>query len=479
MDINEISSILETAVRLDASDVHLMAFQPPIFRIHGELKAIEAPAFSPQQLEALLTGMLTEPQRLKFQENKELDFSYACLKDYQLRVNFHYSEDNVAAAIRIASVKIKGFEELNLHPVVNELAKARQGIILLSGTAGSGKSTTMSCLLDMINKTRKCKIITIEDPIEYHHNPINSYFIQREVGKDTESFTTAMKYALRQDPDVVSIGEIRDLESIRIALMTAETGHLVITTVHASDAIATLNRIVSMFPLGNRDEILAQLSSNIVAVINQTLLPRKDNLGRILATEIMLGDMPVKNLIRRNDLKEIRAILDSNEREGMHSLEVSLANLYKDGLISYETAQQNIKHHNSEKLKEAMHAKSKKLKFLVFDSDIKEIKLIGTTLMKTYNCEVLYCENGREGITLAQKEKPDVILLNSSLKDMNGYDVAAKVKQLSSTDISMIIMSDNYDLNGFIDAKKAGAKDYVMKTKDFGLILDSINKIYE
>ncbi|MGE0268134.1 MAG: PilT/PilU family type 4a pilus ATPase [Candidatus Omnitrophota bacterium] len=477
MNISEITSVLEYATEKEASDVHLLAHQAPIFRIHGDLTQMEGDHYTPEVLQNLLMNMLSEEQKGIFFKTKELDFSYAFQDKYQLRVNIHYSEGNMAAAIRITPAFIRPYQELNLHPIVKKLAQTRKGIIFLSGTAGSGKSTTMNCIIDMINQERKCKIITIEDPIEYHHKSKQSYFIQREVGKDTESFTNALKYALRQDPDVVCIGELRDLESMRIALTTAETGHLVITTIHASDSIGTLNRIVSVFPMGFREEILAQLASNVVAIIYQTLLPRKDDNKRILATEIMLGTMAVQNLIRRNDFKEIRGLLDAGETEGMYSLEICLANLYKDDLISYETASENANYQHCQKLKEALNSKNKKLKFVILDQNVNEIKLMGNALMKTYKGEVLFSETLKEGQLLIQQEQPDVVVLSTHLKDMSGFEACKKIKGIKDVKAKLIMISASYQPSYSVDASNAGADDFVVKTQDYQLLTGAINKL--
>ena len=478
MDITNINSILEEAASKAASDIHLLANHPPIFRIHGDLRPTQYAAYTPEQLQTLLLGLVDEDQKQQFLKVKELDFSYPYKDQYQLRINLHFSEGNMAAAIRITPATIRSYQELNLNPIVEKLAQTHRGIIILSGTAGSGKSTTMNCIIDMINRTRKSKIVTIEDPVEFHHKSNQSFFIQREVGKDTESFTNALKYALRQDPDVVYLGEIRDLESIRIALTTAETGHLVITTVHASDAIGTLDRIVSVFPTGTRDEILSQLASNIVAVIYQVLIPQKDKEERILATEIMLGTMAVKNLIRRNDFKEIRGLLDACETEGMHSLEVTLAQLYKDGKITYETAKERANYQHCQKLKEALNAKSQKLKFVIVDHNKNEIKLIGQALMNLYQGEVLFAEGAKEGQPLIDNEKPDVVICGTHLKDMDGFDFCRRLKTSGDINLKVIMISPSFQASYATEAADAGANDFVVKTQDYRLLTDAIDKVF-
>ncbi|MCK4882460.1 MAG: PilT/PilU family type 4a pilus ATPase, partial [Candidatus Omnitrophica bacterium] len=279
MALHDIKSIIELAVQQNASDIHLYPKKPPILRINGQLTPMDIAAFQPEDLKQILLGILNDNQRNTFLENKELDFSYSGIEGHQCRINLHFGEKMVAANIRITPKKISTREELKLPPMIDELCQKRQGLIILSGVAGSGKSTTLTYMIDFINRERKCKIIIIEDPIEYYHDSNQSLILQREVGIDTNTFATALKYAFRQDPDVVVVGEMRDLESISMALTAAETGHLVLTTAHAPDATETINRIIDVYPSGYRDQILIQLSRNLVGVISQNLIPRKDEKG--------------------------------------------------------------------------------------------------------------------------------------------------------------------------------------------------------
>ncbi|MBZ0167698.1 MAG: response regulator, partial [Candidatus Omnitrophica bacterium] len=242
--------------------------------------------------------------------------------------------------------------------------------------------------------------------------------------------------------------------------------------------IGTLDRIVSVFPVGSRDEILSQLASNIVAVIYQVLIPQKDQAERILATEIMLGTMAVKNLIRRNDFKEIRGLLDACETEGMHSLEISLARLYKDERITYETAKDSANYQHCQKLKEALNAKSKKLKFVVIDHNKNEIKLIAQALMNLYQGEILFSESAKEGTTLVETEKPDVVIVGTHLKDMDGFDFCRRLKTQGDIDLKVIIISPSFQSSYAAEAASAGADDFVVKTADYRLLTDAIDKVY-
>ena len=343
MDQSKIQSILQTAIDQEASDVHLVSDKPPIFRIHGHLKTSELPAISSTDLEEILYNMMTEQQKALFLSMHELDFSFICMEKYQFRVNVYKEKLKIAATIRIISSHIGTKEELGLSDGVLKLAKKRKGLIILSGTAGSGKSTTLNFIVDHINKERKCKIITIEDPIEYVHQSNQSLIVQREVGSDTQTFANALKYSLRQDPDVVVVGEIRDLESISMALTTAETGHLVITTVHAPDAIETINRIIDVYPTGMREQICIQMAENLAGVIGQTLVPGKDTEQRVLITEILIATLPIRNMIRRGALVEIRGQLDAEDDSGMHTYERCLSLAVRKNLISLETAREYAK----------------------------------------------------------------------------------------------------------------------------------------
>lgn len=333
-----IHDLLQSGIQKNASDVHLVVGRPPIFRIHGELFVSGGNLFSSEQLQDILFSMIDEKQKNKFLALKELDFAYSAFSDFQFRVNLYMEKGNVAATIRIISTKIRTIMELGLPPIIDSFAKRKKGMIILSGTAGSGKSTTLNYVLNQINNDRRCKVVTIEDPIEYIHHSKQSLIVQREVGSDTETFANALKYALRQDPDVVVIGEMRDLESISMAMTTAETGHLVITTVHAPDAVETINRIIDVFPTNYREQVCMQLAENLVGVVGQILIPKKDSIERVLATEVIVATLPVRNIIRRGAMTEIRGQMDAEADSGMHTYEKCLSGMVRRNIISLETA---------------------------------------------------------------------------------------------------------------------------------------------
>ncbi len=336
--------ILEAAIQADASDVHLVAYHPPIFRIHGELIPDHSDPLEPLEMQRLLYSILTDKQKATFEETWEVEFSYFVSKDFHYRVNIHREKGHAAATVRIMPTQIRTTLELGLPPSVVQLARKRNGLIMVTGTAGSGKTTSLTAMVNIINNERKCKIITIEDPIEYVYKSNKSLIIQREVGSDTLSFTNALKFALRQDPDVVVIGEIRDLESISMALTTAETGHLVLTTLHAASAVESINRIIDVYPAGKQEQIRVQLADCLLAVIGQNLLPRREMLGRVLTCEILVGTLSVRNMIRRGALSEIRGHMEAGADEGMQTLEQSLSALVHEGLVTKETALKYARH---------------------------------------------------------------------------------------------------------------------------------------
>ena len=338
-----IRDILGIAIKWQASDIHLVAGRPPIFRIQGKLKTMDAPSLEAAALQEMIYEILTTRQKHIFEDTFELDFSYLSIKDYYFRVNVHRQKGAIAATIRIMPGIMKTLAELGLPPVVAELTRRRAGLILIVGRAGTGKTTTMMHMIEQINVEREAKIVTIEDPIELIYNSKKSLIVQREVGTDTYSFTAGLKYALRQDPDVVVIGEMRDPESIAMALTTAETGHLVLATLHSPDATEAINRIIDVYPGEKQNQIRVQLAENLAAVIAQQLLPRKDADQRTLATEIMISNLAIKTLIRRNSLSEIRSQMESG-RESMYTLEQCLTRMVHEGLITREVALSHAKY---------------------------------------------------------------------------------------------------------------------------------------
>lgn len=337
LNMLESDYLLQEAIKYGASDIHLTVGHPVIFRINGKLNSFQEQILTEEKIKEVMYKIISEQQRLVFEEKHELDFSSFIEHQYSFRVNMHMNKGTIAVTIRILANQLKTFETLGLPPALAQISRYSKGLILLVGKAGSGKTTTMTHMVDLINQEKAVKIVTIEDPIEYIYCSKKSLIVQREVGVDTQSFATGLKYALRQDPDVVVVGEMRDLESIAMALTTAETGHLVIGTLHASDAVEAINRIIDVYPGDRQDQIRVQLAENLVAVVGQQLLPHKTEPKRVLSVEMLIVNMAIRNMIRRNSHGEIRSQMETG-REGMCTIEQSLKALVKKNLISEETA---------------------------------------------------------------------------------------------------------------------------------------------
>jgi len=299
MDYTHVMPLLEKAIEKNATDIHLVVGKPPIFRIHGELNTSPLPILKTEDIHNLIFNMMTDLQRKTFLEIQDIDLSYIGVKNFNFRVNAYVEKGRPAANIRILPTIIPSAQQLGLPAIIEKLARKRKGFIIIAGSAGSGKTTTMNYMVDLINKERPFKIVMIEDPIEYVHESKKSLIIQREVGTNTQSFGSALKHALRQDPDVVVVGEIRDAESISMALTTAETGHLVMTTLHSPDTVESINRILDVYPPGKQNQIRTQLAENLIAIIGQILIPLEGKEGRVLATEILIPTMSIRNIIRR------------------------------------------------------------------------------------------------------------------------------------------------------------------------------------
>ena len=338
-----IKAYLDLAAQFGASDIHLVSDRPPIYRIEGKLRPADLPAIDSHLLEEMIFEIVTEQQKTRFKEEHELDLSYKLPNQFYFRINVHRDKGKIAATIRILPGVLKSLPELGLPPVVGDLTRRHAGLVLIVGRAGSGKTTTMTHMVQLINEERPAKIVTVEDPIEFVYSSKNCLIVQREVGADTPSFASGLKYALRQDPDVVVIGEMRDLESIAMALTTVETGHLVFATLHAPDCIEAINRMIDVYPGDKQNQIRVQLAENLAAVIGQQLLPRNNASGRVLATEIMVSTLAIRNMIRRNSQAEIRSQMETG-REGMYTLEQCLSNMVRKGLISEETAMSHAKY---------------------------------------------------------------------------------------------------------------------------------------
>ncbi len=343
------NDLLKLMIERQASDLHLIAGLAPALRIHGELVPIDSiERFTPDSLRDFVFAALTPHQQNLFMNDpaarNELDFGYGIPGVGRFRVNVHISRGSVAASVRALANHIPSLDELGLPPAAKEFTKAKRGLVLVTGPTGSGKSTTLAALVDAINRTRRDHILTVEDPIEYVHNSQMSYVTQREVGSagDTLSFRNALKYALRQDPDVILIGEMRDYETIGIAITSAETGHLVFGTLHTSSAAQTVSRIVDVFPTDQQPQVRSQLASNILGVVSQVLLPRKDGTGRVAACELMLANPAVRNNVQTGKVAAIYQTIQTASSEGMQTMDQALIKLCREGKIDYEVAKPYI-----------------------------------------------------------------------------------------------------------------------------------------
>lgn len=329
--------LLEEAVGQKASDLHLVAGSPPTIRVEGVLALLPHDALSAQQSRELIESLFSQQQHELFGRELELNFALSLPDLGRFRVNVYVARGNVEAALRVVSLSPRTLTELGLPAVVTELCRRPSGLILVVGPAGQGKTTTLSSMIDLINRDeRRLRIVTIEDPIEFLHQNVNSVIIQREVGTDTHSFQRALVQALRQDPNVICIGEIRDLETISTALTAAETGHLVMATLHSPDCLQTVERIIDVFPPHQQPQIRIQFASSIEAIIAQRLLPRADGKGRVLAVEMMLGSTAVRNTIREARVHQLTSYLDP-------SMDRALKELYQRGVVTYDTAMSHVR----------------------------------------------------------------------------------------------------------------------------------------
>ncbi len=341
--------LLKIIVEKKASDLHLIAGLHPALRIQGELvPLVEHARLTPDSVKELVFSILNEHQRHLFLDDphsrNELDFAHGVPGIGRFRINVHVQRGTVAASIRSLADKIPALEELGLPESVKRFTQAKRGLVLVTGPTGSGKSTTLAAIIDVINNTRCDHILTIEDPVEYIHRSKKSYVTQREVGPsgDTLSFKNALKYALRQDPDVILIGEMRDYETIGIAITSAETGHLVFGTLHTSSAAQTVSRIVDVFPTDQQPQVKIQLAANLLGVISQVLLPSSDNSGRSLACEVMFANPAVRNNIRTGKVEAIYQTIQTSGSNGMQTLDQSLIRLCRERKIDYDTAKPYI-----------------------------------------------------------------------------------------------------------------------------------------
>ena len=332
-----IEKYLEVVVKQRGSDLHISAGLPPVVRIDGNLQRMDVPALKPEEVELLLFPMLNKEQRRKLEQDWELDFSYGIQGLSRFRVNIYKDRGNYAAAFRVIASKVPSFKELGLSDTVRKIAEKPRGLVLVTGPTGSGKSTTLAAMINYINETRSEHILTIEDPIEFIHPSKRSIIHQRELGQDTRSFANALKSALREDPDIILVGEMRDLDTIRLALTAAETGHLVFGTLHTSSASQTIDRIIDVFPEGQQQQVRVQLSNSLVALL-PLLQADGTKSGRVMAQEVMLVIPAIANLIREAKAAQIYSTMQTNSGFGMQTLEMSLRDLYMRKKITLEDA---------------------------------------------------------------------------------------------------------------------------------------------
>lgn len=333
MDIIE---LLSKAVELKASDLHLTVASPPILRINGKLVEVNDRRLLPEDTKRIAQQIMTPDQMMLFKKKGELDFSYAHPGLGRFRINAYKQRGSYSMAFRVVTFKVPTIEELNLPPVVIELSKKQRGLILVTGPTGSGKSTTLAAMINYMNMHRREHILTLEDPIEYLHKHNKSIVNQREIGNDTHSFANALRSALRQDPDVILVGEMRDLETISIAITAAETGHLVLSTLHTIGAAKTIDRIIDVFPPHQQQQIKVQLSTVLEGVISQQLLPKADKSGRIAAFEVMVTNPAIRNLIREGKTHQMQTVIQTGGKLGMQTMDASLINLYRRQIINIE-----------------------------------------------------------------------------------------------------------------------------------------------
>jgi len=339
----EVRDLLLLCIERKSSDLHLTENEPPLLRIDGKLLRTELEVLSRQELKKLIYSVLTNPQKEAFERDLELDFSLALPGMDRFRVNVHLQKGCVEAALRRVPLEIPSIDALNLPPIIVELARKPNGLVLVTGPTGMGKTTTLAAMIDLINNERECLMLSIEDPLEFIHKNKKSIIKQREVYSDTRSFSESLKHALRQDPNVIVVGEMRDLETISTTLTAAETGHLVLATLHTPDAPQTIERIIDVFPPHQQQQVKLQLADCLQGVVSQLLLPHISGKGRVLATEIMVGSPAIRNLIREQEIEQIPTIMQTGSQYGMKTMDKSLKELFQMRLISLDTAMSKAK----------------------------------------------------------------------------------------------------------------------------------------
>jgi twitching motility protein PilT len=344
-----VPELLEALLDLEGSDLHLTTGAPPVVRVHGELERVDGyPALSPRALQGMIYAILPQKLRERFEQELELDMSYSLPGRARFRVNVYMQRDSVGAAFRVIPFEIKQIDELGLPSVVADLARFQRGFVVVTGPTGSGKSTTLASMVDVVNTERQGHIMTVEDPIEFLHKHKTCIVNQREVGSDTHGFTQALKHVLRQDPDVILVGEMRDLETISTAITAAETGHLVFATLHTQDAPQTIDRIIDVFPPHQQQQVRVQLATTLQGVVTQQLIPTADGHGRAAACEVLVTTPAVRNLIREGKVHQIYSSMQAGGRYGMQTMDMSLAQHVKAGRITQQIAYERC--HDAEEL---------------------------------------------------------------------------------------------------------------------------------
>ena len=334
-----IDDLLERMVERGASDLHVTAGSEPVVRVNGRLERLDDfPRLTPDDTQQLLYRILSTEQQKQFEVKRQIDLSHALPGVARFRVNVYFQRESLGAAFRMIPHELKTLEELGMPTALHELARKPRGLILVTGPTGSGKSTTLAAMIDEINRTRGDHIMTIEDPIEFLHRHKRCIVNQREIGPDATSFAEALRGALRQDPDVILLGEMRDLETIATALTAAETGHLVFATLHTQDAPSTVDRLIDVFPAAQQEQIRVQIAATLQGVVTQTLVPRADGIGRVPAVEVLLPDDAVRNLIRQAKVEQIYSVMQTGGKRGMQTLEQSLVDLVARGLVAQDVA---------------------------------------------------------------------------------------------------------------------------------------------
>lgn len=333
-----IDELLHIVVNRNASDLHICSASPPIIREDGRLKRLHYEEFTPPEIQRMMYDIVSDEQINKFETTLELDFSYALPRRARFRVNLYRDRGSVASAFRLIPQKIPTVEQLNLPPILNRLCEKPRGLILVTGPTGSGKLTSLAAMINHINTNYAHHIITIEDPIEYLHTHKQSVINQRELGGDTKSFLNALRASLREDPDIILVGEMRDVETISLAITAAETGHLVFATLHTNNAAESVDRIIDVFPPGQQEQIRVQLSNNLVSIVSQQLMARAGTTGRIPAIEIMIASPAIRNLIREAKTHQITSMIQTSGNMGMFTMDQNLRDLYLKGFITLEDA---------------------------------------------------------------------------------------------------------------------------------------------